>query len=71
MFFTFLVGKMELFSPTFFPAVTAALDGGAALVLGTLPTPRMGQTIPQASFSCRWWLGCLAGGAAPHSQSAM
>ena len=40
------VGKMELLSPAFFPAVAALLDA-APMVLGTVPVARAGRTIPQ------------------------
>lgn len=47
------VGKMELASKAFFPAVTALLDA-APLVLGTVPVARFGRTIPQV----RWGEAC-------------
>lgn len=40
------VGKMELFSRSFYPAVQALLDT-APLVLGTVPVARQGRAIPQ------------------------
>ncbi|KAI7844848.1 hypothetical protein COHA_001502 [Chlorella ohadii] len=40
------VGKMELFSRAFYPAVQALLDE-APLVLGTVPVARQGRAIPQ------------------------
>lgn len=40
------VGKMELFSQSFYPAVQALLDA-APLVLGTVPVARQGRTLPQ------------------------
>jgi hypothetical protein len=46
---------MELFSARFFPAVLQALDAGP-LVLGTIPVPRYGRTIPQV----RRLAACLA-----------
>jgi nucleoside-triphosphatase len=45
---------MELFSAAFYPAVVAVLDSGVA-VLGTLPLPRYGRTIPQVGGGC---VGC-------------
>ncbi|KAG2501668.1 hypothetical protein HYH03_000171 [Edaphochlamys debaryana] len=36
------VGKMELFSRGFFPAVRAVLDAPGAVVLGSVPVPRSG-----------------------------
>lgn len=43
------VGKMELKSPRFFPAVLAALDSGASgtTVFGTVPMPRYGHVVPE------------------------
>ena len=41
------VGKMELFSELFYPQVTALLEDGRAPVLGVIPSPRYGRTIPQ------------------------
>lgn len=40
------VGKMELLSKNFFPAVVALLDS-APLVLGTIPLARQGRSLPQ------------------------
>uniref|UniRef100_A0A061SBF8 Nucleoside-triphosphatase THEP1 n=1 Tax=Tetraselmis sp. GSL018 TaxID=582737 RepID=A0A061SBF8_9CHLO len=40
------VGKMELFSKAFSSAVTELLDS-PCLVLGTIPVPKYGRTIPQ------------------------
>eukprot|EP00887_Chlorella_sp_A99_P005194 scaffold1.g5194.t1 len=40
------VGKMELKSRRFFPAVSRLL-GSAPLVLGTLPLPQAGRLIPE------------------------
>jgi hypothetical protein len=47
------VGKMELLSTKFFPAVLKALDAGP-VVFGTIPVPRYGRTIPQvrACLAC-------------------
>eukprot|EP00878_Enallax_costatus_P006810 GHUV01007138.1.p2 GENE.GHUV01007138.1~~GHUV01007138.1.p2 ORF type:complete len:207 (+),score=74.77 GHUV01007138.1:776-1396(+) len=41
------VGKMELFSTKFYPAVQALLDDPRLLVFGSVPVPRCGRTIPQ------------------------
>jgi nucleoside-triphosphatase len=41
------VGKMELFSAAFYPAVQAVLDDAHLLVLGSVPVPRYGRSIPQ------------------------
>jgi hypothetical protein len=40
-------GKMELFSASFYPAVQRVLDNPQLLVLGSVPVPRPGRTIPQ------------------------
>lgn len=44
------VGKMELFSQAFYPAVQALLDA-APLVLGTVPVARAGRAIAQVGGS--------------------
>lgn len=44
------VGKMELFSRAFYPAVQALLDA-APLVLGTVPVARTGRAIAQVGGS--------------------
>lgn len=41
------VGKMELFSAAFYPAVLAVLDTPGLLVFGSVPVARYGRTIPQ------------------------
>lgn len=41
------VGRMELFSRAFFPAVQALLDA-APMVLGTVPAARPGRAVPEA-----------------------
>ncbi len=46
------VGKMELFSRAFYPAVQALLDE-APLVLGTVPVARQGRAIPQVMAGVR------------------
>jgi hypothetical protein len=38
---------MELFSASFYPAVQRVLDNHQLLVLGSVPVPRSGRTIPQ------------------------
>lgn len=43
------VGKMELLSRPFFPAVAALLDA-VPLVLGTVPVARAGRPIPQVGI---------------------
>ncbi|KAG2435672.1 hypothetical protein HXX76_006873 [Chlamydomonas incerta] len=46
------VGKMELLSQAFFPAVRAVLDAPNVVVLGTIPTTREGRVIPQVAEIC-------------------
>lgn len=41
------IGKMELLSASFYPAVLAVLDSPHLLALGTVPVARYGRTIPQ------------------------
>jgi hypothetical protein len=43
------VGKMELFSAAFYPAVLAVLDDPCLLVLGTVPVARYGRMIPHVA----------------------
>jgi len=45
------VGRMELVSRSFMPAVRRVLDAAGAVVLGTVPLPRYGFTIPEVG---RW-----------------
>ncbi|KAG2453774.1 hypothetical protein HYH02_001984 [Chlamydomonas schloesseri] len=46
------VGKMELFSRAFFPAVRAVLDAPHTVVLGTIPTPRDGRVMREVAEIC-------------------
>uniref|UniRef100_A0A383VHM5 AAA+ ATPase domain-containing protein n=1 Tax=Tetradesmus obliquus TaxID=3088 RepID=A0A383VHM5_TETOB len=41
------VGKMELLSAAFYPAVQQVLDNPQLLAFGSVPVPRAGRTIPQ------------------------
>lgn len=46
------VGKMELFSGSFYPAVLAVLDNPHLLAFGSVPVARYGRAIPQVRGAC-------------------
>jgi nucleoside-triphosphatase len=47
------VGKMELFSPAFFPAVMRVMESDIP-VLATIPIPRYGRDIPGGTSFTNW-----------------
>jgi nucleoside-triphosphatase THEP1 len=44
------VGKMELFSSSFFPAVLRVLESNVP-ILASVPIPKVGRDIPAGTFS--------------------
>ncbi|XP_061997933.1 uncharacterized protein LOC133715427 isoform X5 [Rosa rugosa] len=52
------VGKMELFSSSFFPAVLRVLESNVP-VLASVPIPKVGRDIPAALWLILWLLGAF------------